>query len=245
MTEEEWLACRDPKPMLEFLRGKASERKLRLFAVTCCRMIWTLLVDKRSRLAVEVAERFCDGLAAMDELDSAREGALQALQESKRLSGSGFLDVGYLAAQAAKDVAYHPQTLVPLPKSRGRPIKGVQVEPIPASDVYPGYVADSAAAARGAEGGKRHEDVVQREKRVQASLLRDLYGNPFQENPAKAVWPAAVVKLAKEVYDGQDSFAALQAALLKSGKSELAKHFQEEDRHPKGCWVVDMILGKS
>jgi len=32
MTEQEWLAGTDPKPMLEFLRGKASERKLRLFA---------------------------------------------------------------------------------------------------------------------------------------------------------------------------------------------------------------------
>ncbi|HUR53009.1 MAG TPA: hypothetical protein VMZ71_02680, partial [Gemmataceae bacterium] len=37
MMEQDWLAATDPRPMLDFLRGKASERKLRLFAVICCR----------------------------------------------------------------------------------------------------------------------------------------------------------------------------------------------------------------
>jgi hypothetical protein len=67
MTEQEWVGCADPKPMLEFLRGKVSERKLRLFAAACCRRIWSLPPDERSHLAVEMTERYVDGQATQAE----------------------------------------------------------------------------------------------------------------------------------------------------------------------------------
>jgi hypothetical protein len=61
VTESEWLAATDPEPMLKFLHGKTSERKLRLFIVAYCRPILEFL-PTNSRLATEVSERYADGL---------------------------------------------------------------------------------------------------------------------------------------------------------------------------------------
>jgi hypothetical protein len=66
MNEAEWLVCRDPKPMLDFVRGKVSERKLRLFAVACCRRIWDLLTDARSKRAVFADELLAEVLSNVD-----------------------------------------------------------------------------------------------------------------------------------------------------------------------------------
>jgi hypothetical protein len=58
-------------------------------------------------------------------------------------------------------------------------------------------------------------------------------------------WPSTVVQLAESVYAGQDCAFALHDALVEAGHAELAEHFREEKSHPKGCWVVDLVLGKS
>ena len=75
MTEAEWLACTNPQPMLEFLRRKASDRKVRLFAVACCRRVWSSLEHDEFRDAVRKAELFADDLADRAEMLHAHEKA--------------------------------------------------------------------------------------------------------------------------------------------------------------------------
>jgi hypothetical protein len=84
MTETEWLACTDPMPLWEFLRdsGKFTERKRLFFAAACCRSIWHLLVDPRSRRAVEVAEQWADGQAGQEQLMAVWEPGWEAANEA-------------------------------------------------------------------------------------------------------------------------------------------------------------------
>src|SRR5262245_46753891 len=88
VTEAEWLGCTEPGPMREDLRGKISDRKLRLFDCTCCRRLWHRMTDDRTRAAVEAAERYADGAARAGELAQACEEAWAAAPGPAPVSGS-------------------------------------------------------------------------------------------------------------------------------------------------------------
>src|SRR5262245_255855 len=99
MTEAEWLGCTDPQAMLDFLWGKASERKLRLFAVACCRRIWHLLADYESRNAVEIAERDADGMTSHQEVAKAAVDAFDASNKDEAYEATGLASSEWAACE--------------------------------------------------------------------------------------------------------------------------------------------------
>ena len=86
MTREEWPTCRDPRGMLDSVRGASTDADLRAFACECCRRIWRKAASARPgedplvRKAVDVAEAFAAGEATAEELREAH-AAVEKLAE--------------------------------------------------------------------------------------------------------------------------------------------------------------------
>src|SRR4051812_7427324 len=79
MTEGEWLAGVNAEAMLERPGMSAPGRKSMLLACACCRRVWHLLLFDECTGAMEVAERFADGMASGEELDDAGSRAHDTL----------------------------------------------------------------------------------------------------------------------------------------------------------------------
>src|SRR5438477_2952131 len=107
MTEADWLACTDPREMLEALQagGLLPERKARLFAAACCRRVFPLMPDGRSRHAVTACELYADGLASRRDLVAARSEAGEAARALGAAALSLERNKGLAAAQAARYAA--------------------------------------------------------------------------------------------------------------------------------------------
>jgi len=103
MTETDWLTRNDLRPMLGSVRRKANSRKYRLFACACCRRVWHLIPDDRSRRAVEVAEAFADGQVGKKELAAAR--ASSPARGEMRAADAAAKAAAHAAAAAAGQAA--------------------------------------------------------------------------------------------------------------------------------------------
>jgi len=216
VTEQEWLACSDPEPMLKYLKGRASQRKLRLFSCACVRRIWHLLTDVHGRQAVEIAEEYADGILTYAELKRAWNDTSRSLRGEK--------DMDWCARNAALQVIH------------------------PTVSSFLGAVSSAAQAC-----GDWYSESRPKERPVQASLLRDLFNHPSHPVSIAAsylAWNDEIIpKIAWTIYQERrfEDLPILADALEEAGCSDaqLLSHCRGPGPHVRGCWALDLLLGKS
>jgi hypothetical protein len=237
VTEAEWLVCTEPDGMLRHIHWVASDRKQRLFAVACCRSIWPLLTDERHRQVVEVAERFADGEATNEELDAAKA-------ECRDTPRAAMTASSLIAARAAAwpDAASVAMALVFAKRE------------------------DAQATADTVMGYLVHDIFINSfnpASRYPAWWLAGLTGplvwmtRHVTLSPAILAWnDAVVVRLAQATYEERHlpagtldngRLAVLADALEEAGctDADMLGHLRGPGPHVRGCWPVDLCLGKS
>jgi hypothetical protein len=247
MTEAEWLACTDPEPMLEFLRRRISDRKMRLFAVACCHRVWPSFRHEEFRDAVQKAELFADGLADRNEMLEANEKcrAVFVKLEGKE-NGPG-------AALAASSLPGRPKAIWErIADALDDPWWEDELDK--GDRLGPAFVAARCAAWAAAQlqGDPRVLDSPHTiaERREQTALIRCLFGNPFRGRPVSDAWLTREMKgFAEGIYAERafDRMPLLADALEGSGctNADMIEHCRLGREHARGCWVVDLLVGKS
>ena len=88
----------------------------------------------------------------------------------------------------------------------------------------------------------------QKEEASQVSLIRDLAGNPFVVGTKSFDPSNSACCLAASIYADRafDRLPILADALEEAGctDAEILNHCRQPGEHWRGCWVVDLILGK-
>jgi hypothetical protein len=230
MTEAEWLACPSSRDAFEFLKGKVSDRKLRLIAVACCRATWSLLNDV-SRRAVEVAEQYADGCVSRDVLRAVRDEfrATDADESVEIIRGVRYrTDFGGSAAD--EEAAW-------------------------AATVGMSQSATAATLNKEQTAGRdltsmESDEVFNAERLTRLQLRQDVLGPfPFRPVIADPSWlTSTVVQIAGGIYQERafDRLPYLADALQDAGceNADVLDHCRRPGPHVRGCWVVDLVLGK-
>ena len=232
MTEQEWLECTNPQPMLMFLQGKVSDRRLRLYAVSCSRRFLHLTRDRRVGEVLDIAERLADGLVADMDRSNARKAAQQAAQ--------------------VRGVFAHPEA----PKWERRVASlayySVARKPMEAAWNVPGLAVEVLIWHAGGHSNCDWQAIKTAEMIVHSDLLRDIFGNPFRPIAIDSSWLAwndgTIPRIAQTIYDERafDRLPIFADALQDAGcdNADILSHCRIDGPHVRGCWVVDLLLSK-
>ncbi len=168
MTETEWLGCTDPTPMFEFLRGKASDRKLRLFACACFKGSSNLPNDKRCQIALSVLERRAEGQDSIEERNRAGQGAREVHHEIEATVRDG--------------------------QSRDRSFAALVLYRLLVASNASFAAQDASSATRSVlhnNGGTDAQVAAQDDGGEHCRLTREIFGNPFRPvtiSPSCLTW---------------------------------------------------------
>jgi hypothetical protein len=216
MDEQGWLACADPRPMLQFLRGKASDRKLRLFACASCRAIR----DSQHLLGpstLTVAERYADGLAS--DQDLATERRRNACFPEERWPLAPF---PYEGAREAVDWLTHARDTVKIDPDASRHFPFDLDKVLQRSVLFLREIFGNPFGPVSLDPALRTPVVL--------ALATAAYDNRIM--PARVLEP--------------DRLAVLADALEESGcaGADLLHHLRGPGPHVRGCWPLDLLLAR-
>jgi hypothetical protein len=202
-----------------------------------------MLTDETSRKAVELAEQHADGLATGEELSDPWPRHLPS-PTPPNPAGRSIAKAAASAADAARLSAARDT------RTMGMEFFTPQVARYAAWAVawkVVGYAKDAAHAEGWAVAWDR---IAAGEYEEQARLLRDILGNPFRRAALNPSWLTPdVMTGAGHIYQDRafGRLPVLADALLDAGCQDeaLIQHCREPGPHARGCWAVDLILGKS
>jgi hypothetical protein len=207
--------------MLKYLRGKASDRKFRLFACACCRLIWHLLPSKSNRDLVVAFENYPEAGAAI-------------------VTSSSREDLGYVAVKCLWKSFYdykHSPSDWAISAAAQVAVKRMSKECVTLSGDARREVWRKAFLREWPEPW-----LV---RCVFGNPFR-----PSTLHPSVLSWnEGTVVRLAQAVYQDRrfEDLPVLADALEEAGCTdpEILAHCRGGGDHGRGCWVVDTILGKT
>jgi hypothetical protein len=230
MTEADWLRCDNPEPMLRFAAKYISRRKELLFAVACCRRLRPWL-DRYTAGLLDAVERWADEPLTVEEHN---ELANNALAKADGLSYRCGTPEG-CARWLAGDAVYDASDRNPFGAAHGAAcvVEVARQDPATFDVTKPGPLAQGDPA----------------ERCIQVALLHCLLDNPFHLTRADPAWRTpTTVQLAAAVYEEHafERLPILADALEEVGCADanVLGHLRGLGPHARGCWVIDLLLGR-
>jgi hypothetical protein len=208
-----------------------------------------LLIEPVGREAVETSERYADRLVSSQAVSSVRKRLTsvwqvlnhkqpEAFETSRQAGEEGtVLLMAVDAAQAS--VAKGPFTAASSACVVAAHTMGHQAAILEAPATFDNPDIYVEAELRG-----RNTQYL-----IECHLLRDIFGDDIQRSvPASASMTANITSIAQGIYSDRafDHLPILADALEEAGctDAEILAHCRSEGPHVRGCWVVDLILGK-